>query len=294
MPIMKKGSKNKWTTVENHCFRDKNLSYKEIGLLCNMLSLPDDWKFNVRGLATLHTDGVESVSNTLNLLIEKGYVYREQSNSAKGFREIVYWIYQNPDDNPHFRKENEENPYTENPYTGIQHTEKPCTENHELSSTNECNTNESNTEISVTVTEEPIFSPEEIGSWTNEEFYAHLNDEQYEALNDLLRKSMIHEIHSSKESLILFFKKMMAGGWKDASGKPIKNIVNYVTTIFNETSQTRSIKNDDEDFVQKYDDSNNASMDDDSFNEIMREMKRNSKSDNSKQGGKNDKIQHIE
>ena len=84
MPVMKKGSRNRWTTIDNFCFHDKSLSYKEIGLLCSMLSLPDDWKFNVRGLAALHSDGVDSVSSGLNNLIEKGYIYREQANSSKG------------------------------------------------------------------------------------------------------------------------------------------------------------------------------------------------------------------
>ena len=75
MPVMKKGSRNRWTTIDNFCFHDKSLSYKDIGLLCSMLSLPDDWKFNVRGLAALHSDGVDSVSSGLNHLIEQGYIY---------------------------------------------------------------------------------------------------------------------------------------------------------------------------------------------------------------------------
>ena len=287
MPIMKKGSHNNWTTLDNHCFFDKNLSYKEIGLLCNMLSLPDNWKFNVRGLASLHTDGVESVSNTLNSLIEKGYVYRQQPNSSKGFKEIVYWIYQNPQDNPYFEEKEVESPCTENPYTGnpdtgIQDTEEPYTENSELLSTNVFNTNESSTDISVTVTEDdPIYSLEEIESWTNDEFYSHLNDEQYEALNELLRKSLIHEIRSSKESLIQFFRKMMIGGWKDSQGRPIRNIVAYVTALFNaETErkimekQMKEIEEEEGDGMLVYDTSNNPPFDEDKFNTIMEEMNR--------------------
>ena len=282
MPIMKKGSKNKWTTVENHCFRDKNLSYKEIGLLCNMLSLPDDWKFNVRGLASLHTDGVESVSNTLNSLIKNGYVYREQPNSSKGFKEIVYWVYQSPDDNPHYSRQEEESPCTENPYTGNPDTEETYTGNHKLLKTNECITEESNMDISVTVTEgKPVYTPKEIESWSNDEFYSHLNEEQYEALNELLRKSMIHDIHSSKESLILFFKKMMAGGWKDAQGNPIRNIVAYVTTLFNAETEKKEIESQlmesdeqEDDELPVYDTSKNPPFDEDEFSRIMEEIRK--------------------
>ena len=129
MPIMKKGSKSKWTTIDNHCFFDKELRYKDIGLLCNMLALPDDWKFNVRGLASLHEDGVESVSNCLNRLIEKGYVYREQPNSSKGFKDIVYWVYEKPEDNPFYDPERSDSPCTENPYTGNPDTERRIRKN---------------------------------------------------------------------------------------------------------------------------------------------------------------------
>lgn len=282
MPIMKKGSSSKWTTVENHCFFDRDLSYKEIGLLCSMLSLPDDWKFNVRGLASLHKDGVESVSSALNSLIEKGYVYREQPNSSKGFREIVYWVYQNPDDNPYFNGQEEGGPCTENSYTGKPDTEEAYTENPELSNTNVFNTNESNTDISVTVTEDiPVYTPEEIGSWSNDELYAHMSDEQYDALNELLRKSMIHEIRSSKESLILFFRKMMAGGWKDAQGKPIRNIVAYVTSLFNAETEKKEnerrlkdLERQKDDILPVYDTSISPPFDEERYNRIMEERKK--------------------
>lgn len=258
MPIMKKGSSNNWTTLENHCFRDRELSYKEIGLLCNMLSLPDNWKFNVRGLASLHRDGVESVSNTLNSLIEKGYIYREQPNSSRGFKEIVYWIYQNPKDNPHSAKEKDNSPCTENPYTGnldteIRDTEEPYTENSELLNTNESNPKESNTNISVTEGTEPSYTEEEMEKWSEDDFYSHLSKKQYDAFIELFHRSIRGEIHSSKESLFIFFKKMMAGGWKDAQGEPIKNIVGYVTTIFNVVSEeNRAGKSHREDIVPVY------------------------------------------
>ena len=284
MPIMKKGSHNNWTTLENHCFFDKDLSYKEIGLLCSMLSLPDNWKFNVRGLASLHRDGVESVSNTLNSLIGKGYVYREQPNSAKGFKEIVYWIYQNPDDNPHFGKEEEGCPCTENPYTGkpdtaVQNTEEPYTENGELSSTNVFNTNESNTYISVTEVTEPTYTQEEMEGWSEDDFYSHLTRKQYDAFIELFHKSVAGEIRSSKESLFVFFKKMMASGWRDARGKPIKNIVGYVTTIFNAmTRETESSENQrEEDILPVYDTSKNPPFNEEEFNRIMEEIRKEKK-----------------
>ena len=286
MPVMKKGSRNKWTTIDNYCFHDRSLSYKEIGLLCSMLSLPDDWKFNVRGLAALHSDGVESVSSGINRLIEKGYIYREQANSSKGFKEIVYWIYQKPSENPYFRsqesrEEKEEIPHTdipctENPYTGKPDTEKTYTGNHALLNTNELKTKESNTKEqnmyesdsgSVTYTEE------EVAGWDDDQFYAHLSNEEYDVFEKLLDASISREISSSKEGIIDYFKKMKVKGWKDSYGKPVRNIEGYVRMNF--ALHSESLKNRKEnrkkDIIPTYDDSINPPFDEERFLKIMEE-----------------------
>ena len=226
MPVMKKGSRNRWTTIDNFCFHDKSLSYKEIGLLCSMLSLPDDWKFNVRGLAALHSDGVESVSSGLNHLIEKGYIYREQANSSKGFKEIIYWIYQKPSENPHFRAEESEAekektphtdiPCTENPYTGKPDTEKAYTGNPDLLNTNESKTKGSNTKeqnMYESDSESVTYTEEEVAGWDDDQFYAHLSDEEYDSFERLLKAANCREISSSKEGIIDYFKKMKVKGW---------------------------------------------------------------------------------
>ena len=50
-----------FTVMSNHHFKNKNLSLKAKGLLSLMLSLPDDWNYNMKGLATLSKDGIDSV-----------------------------------------------------------------------------------------------------------------------------------------------------------------------------------------------------------------------------------------
>ena len=42
-----------FTVMSNHHFKNKNLTLKAKGLLSLMLSLPDDWNYNMQGLATL-------------------------------------------------------------------------------------------------------------------------------------------------------------------------------------------------------------------------------------------------
>mgnify|MGYP007078826567 FL=1 len=50
-----------FTVMSDHHFKNKKLSLKAKGLLSLMLSLPDDWNYNMKGLATLSKDGIDSV-----------------------------------------------------------------------------------------------------------------------------------------------------------------------------------------------------------------------------------------
>ena len=48
-----------FTVMCNPHFKNKNLSLKAKGLLSLMLSLPEDWNYNMQGLATLSRDGID-------------------------------------------------------------------------------------------------------------------------------------------------------------------------------------------------------------------------------------------
>lgn len=63
-----------FTVMSNHHFKNKNLSLKAKGLLSLMLSLPDDWNYNMKGLATLSKDGIDSVRTAMKELENQGYV----------------------------------------------------------------------------------------------------------------------------------------------------------------------------------------------------------------------------
>lgn len=68
---------NNWTQVPNTWLKDKNLSYKGLGILCKLQSLPDDWEFSVKGMAAIMNDGVDSVRSGIKELEELGYLTRE-------------------------------------------------------------------------------------------------------------------------------------------------------------------------------------------------------------------------
>ena len=70
-----------FTVMSNHHFKNKNLSLKAKGLLSLMLSLPDDWNYNMKGLATLSKDGIDSVRTAMKELENQGYVEKDRSRN---------------------------------------------------------------------------------------------------------------------------------------------------------------------------------------------------------------------
>ena len=86
-----------YTTMSNYHIRDKNLSLKAIGLLCIFLSLPDDWKFSVRGTAAIVKDGKASVASAMKELKEAGYLETKQLRDEEGkLGESMYIISEIP------------------------------------------------------------------------------------------------------------------------------------------------------------------------------------------------------
>ena len=57
-----------YTVMSNQHFKNKSLSLKAKGLLSLMLSLPDDWNYNMQGLASLSRDGIDSVLSAIKEL----------------------------------------------------------------------------------------------------------------------------------------------------------------------------------------------------------------------------------
>ncbi len=57
MAILKNKTQGNFTMVSNQIFRNRALSMKERGLLCTIISLPDNWVFSVKGLLGILPDG---------------------------------------------------------------------------------------------------------------------------------------------------------------------------------------------------------------------------------------------
>ena len=54
MPVFRVERTKNFTVMSNHHLRDKTISLKAKGLLSQMLSLPNDWDYTLRGLAAIN------------------------------------------------------------------------------------------------------------------------------------------------------------------------------------------------------------------------------------------------
>lgn len=81
-----------FTVMSNHHLKDKALTLKAKGLLSIMLSLPDEWNYNLKGLATLSRDGLDSVRSALKELEHHAYVERHRIRDENGCYSDVEYI----------------------------------------------------------------------------------------------------------------------------------------------------------------------------------------------------------
>ena len=55
-----------FTVMSNHHLKNKDLSLRSKGLLSFMLSLPEDWDYSLKGLATLNKEGIDAIRSAIN------------------------------------------------------------------------------------------------------------------------------------------------------------------------------------------------------------------------------------
>ena len=93
MAILRHRHSTEFTVIPNSIFKDKNLNLKDIGLLCFLIHLPDDWEFTVNGLvAVLPNDGKDSITKSLKRIEDAGYIRREQERLGDGTMSRAVWI----------------------------------------------------------------------------------------------------------------------------------------------------------------------------------------------------------
>lgn len=84
MIIRREKHENKYTIIDNKTIQDDSLSWKARGLLCYLLSMPDDWKTYAEELTEHTTDGITATRTAIQELIDAGYITRNQQRSENG------------------------------------------------------------------------------------------------------------------------------------------------------------------------------------------------------------------
>ena len=98
MPVFRVSKNRDFTVIANSVFKDRRLSAKAKGILVEMLSLPENWDYTLKGLTTLFSDGIDSIRQGIKELEENGYIVRERKRDARGrLGGIEYVIYETPE-----------------------------------------------------------------------------------------------------------------------------------------------------------------------------------------------------
>ena len=87
----------KFSTVPNALIQNFIVSLEARGLLVYLLSLPPDWKLNIKDLSKKNNLGENKIRKLVNELIECKYIIRVQDRVKNGtFKSFDYFIYDTP------------------------------------------------------------------------------------------------------------------------------------------------------------------------------------------------------
>ena len=125
MPVFRVERNKGYTVMSNHHLRNKDLSLKAKGLLSQMLSLPEDWDYTLKGLALINREKIDAIRQAIRELEQAGYIVRSRERDERGrLRGADYVIYEQPQTPPALDLPTLENPTLDNPTQ-----EKPTLEN---------------------------------------------------------------------------------------------------------------------------------------------------------------------
>ena len=88
MAVFKVEVTKSYTVMSNYHLRDKNLSLKAKGLLSQMLSLPEDWDYTLKGLALINREKIDAIREAVRELEQAGY--HNTLMLLKNYRNIVW------------------------------------------------------------------------------------------------------------------------------------------------------------------------------------------------------------
>ena len=136
MAILKKFNKERYTVIDMNIVRDKRLSLKDLGLLVQLLALPDNWHFSEKGLEKIfEQDGKTSIRTAIKNLEDFHYLKRTQLHDSNGkFIGVEWCVFETP------YEENLSEKISYKPFSENRISEKRISENQPQYNTNIVNT----------------------------------------------------------------------------------------------------------------------------------------------------------
>ena len=148
-----------YTVMANHHLKNKDLSLKSKGLLSQMLSLPEDWDYTLKGLSMINRESIDAIREAVRELEQAGYIVRTRERNEFGhLKGTDYTIYEKPRLATNYSENMEpisekpvlDKPMLENPILGNPVLEKPTLENPTLENPTQLNTKKTNTDPLMT------------------------------------------------------------------------------------------------------------------------------------------------
>ena len=141
--------------MSNHHLRNKELSLKAKGLLSQMLSLPEDWDYTLKGLSLINREKIDAIREAIKELERAGYIVRSRERDEKGrLRGADYVIFEQPQpptpDLPTLENPTLDNPMQEKPTLEKPTLENPTQLNKDIQRTDLPKKEKSNTDLSST------------------------------------------------------------------------------------------------------------------------------------------------
>ena len=170
---------------------------KAKGLLSQMLSLPENWDYTLKGLTFINSDGIDAIREAVRELERAGYIVRTRARNAKGqLAGSEYVIYEQPhppDAPPASEKPALDKPTLENPTQ-----EKPTQEN----PTTYKDTNKLKTNISITEQSNPYPSNPKTGGIANTSPRCDTRCDEmgYEKAKEIIQENIEYELLAEKYS----------------------------------------------------------------------------------------------
>src|SRR5699024_6952394 len=101
---------------------------KAKGLLSQMLSLPENWDYTLKGLALINRESIDALRPAVWEPEKAGYITRQQNRDGKGkMADMVNTIYEQPQPRP--EAEDDEQPRLEKPVLQNPTADNPTSEN---------------------------------------------------------------------------------------------------------------------------------------------------------------------